>query len=516
MKRSAIRASAKDLETGAPSTRHGAETATGNSKPLQAGPFSGIRQWLLMLLLLPLTVATVEASHMYGGELTYTCLNACTTRVHLRAYRDCTGATLIQTNLNWQGAPGCTPPPAIGIWSPQFTTEITPTCPTSYTSCTVPGAPIGGLEEYYWFQDYDICGGTPCVYELSWGDCCRNPTITSLQNAGAQGLWIANTTINTLITPCNNSPQFLGPPIMYLTQGQSTYISAGASDLDGDSLSFELGSCWHSPTIPVTYNSPYSASQPFGLSWTLDINPKTGLIHCMATPGNLEVGVICVYVTEFRNGQEIGRVMRDFQVTVIPNPQTNIMPTVGTATNVSPNATAIQDEIFLCAPGNVCFDIATVESNPGQFLLLGWSQNLPGATFTQVGNQNVTDTIPGTSLAPPVGRYCWTAPANGHYFVRFAVVDGQCPIMGVAERVIAIHVGQGPAEASATAGACPTVNFTASGCGSGPFTYTWSGAGGFSSTAQNPSHAYSGPGSYPWQVIVSNGWLIDTIVDTVT
>ncbi|MBK9448957.1 MAG: hypothetical protein IPN95_06005 [Bacteroidetes bacterium] len=469
----------------------------------------------LVLLWISIGFGSTNASHIYGGQMTYSCLNACTTRIYLKAYRDCTGAAVISTgNIGWVGAPGCTPPPAVSNWSMQVTTEITLTCPGAITRCTNPGAAINGYQEYSWHRDYDICSGTPCVYDLSWGDCCRNASISSLANAGSAGIYIANTTINTLLTPCNNSPQFLSPPVMYLAQGTSTYISAGASDPDGDSLVFSLGTCWHSPTVPVTYLPGYSGTMPFGQSWTLSINPETGLIYCDATPGNLITGVICVNVTEFRNGAEIGRVMRDFQLTVIPNPNGNFMPVLGSPTNVSPNAQVIQDEIFLCSPGTVCFDIETSDLNSSQNLLLAWSGNLPGASFTMVGNSNVADTIPGTALVPPAGHFCWTAPANGHYRVAFGVFDNQCPVVGSAERVIVIHVGQGPAQASATLGTCPTANFSASGCGTGPFSYDWSGAGGFSSTAQNPSFAYPGPGTYPWQVVVSNGWLIDTIRDT--
>ncbi len=329
----------------------------------------------LVLLWTCIGIGWTNASHIYGGQLTYSCLNACTTRIYLKAYRDCTGAAVIANgNIGWVGAPGCTAPPSVSTWSMQVTTEITLTCPGTITRCTNSGATINGYQEYSWYRDYDICAGTPCVYDLSWGDCCRNANISSLANAGSAGIYIANTTINTLLTPCNNSPQFLSPPVMYLAQGTSTYISAGASDPDGDSLVFSLGTCWHSPTVPVTYAPGYSGTVPFGQSWTLSINPETGLIFCDATPGNIMSGVICVNVTEFRNGAEIGRVMRDFQVIVIPNPNGNFMPVLGSPTNVSPNAQVIQDEIFLCSPGTVCFDIETSDLNSSQNLLLAWSR----------------------------------------------------------------------------------------------------------------------------------------------
>ncbi|MFN8395870.1 MAG: hypothetical protein U0176_14635, partial [Bacteroidia bacterium] len=418
--------------------------------------------------------------------------------------------------ITWTGAPGCIPPSPIGAPFGPISNEVTPLCPGVATGCTQPGAPIGGVEQVTYYRDYNVCAGTPCVFQLTWSDCCRNPTITGLAVPGQEGICIDNTVINTALSSCNNSPEFLNPPRAYVYVGQDVDLSMGAWDRDGDSLTFELGPCFSTPGQPVVYTNSYSGTQPFGPSWNLSIESGTGLLHLDADPGNIIVGVVCVYVTEYRNGAVVGRVMRDMQITVVANPLANAPPVVNPISNLSPGATLVGDHIYTCGVGPICFDVTSTDNGiPGQYNSLNWSQNLAGATFTQVGNPLVQDTIVGSTNTAPVGRFCWTPPSNGHYYVRFRAQDNICPMPGIGERDIAIHVGQGPGMASATLGTCPQAQFSASGCGTGAFTYQWSGDAGFSSTLQNPSYTFPGPGTYHWSVTITNGWNTSVVQDSI-
>ncbi|MEM7039593.1 MAG: hypothetical protein AAF570_21650, partial [Bacteroidota bacterium] len=47
-----------------------------------------------------------KATHNVGVDMTYECVNSCTIRVHLRAYRDCYGAAVITNNMNFALAQG--------------------------------------------------------------------------------------------------------------------------------------------------------------------------------------------------------------------------------------------------------------------------------------------------------------------------------------------------------------------------------------------------------------------------
>jgi Carboxypeptidase regulatory-like domain/PKD domain len=458
----------------------------------------------------------VQASHVYGAQVTYQCLNACTTRVFLRAYRDCAGASGITTSLTWvPEQAGCTAPPSIGGWSGQVTTAITPICPTSTTSCTTPGAPLSGFEEFLWYRDYDVCAVPACTFRLVHGSCCRNGNVTSMANASAQGLFISDTWIQTGLTQCNSSPVFRYPATLYICSGQGQSYDVGANDPDGDSLVYTLSACFSADSTPVPYNSGYSPTSPLGPSWPMVLDPATGQLDLIASPGNIVTAPICLTVDEYRNGQWIGRVQHDFQILVLTCTP-NLTPYVFHYLNPSPNIQFSGTNLgSVCGMGPVCFEVLGGDNNPGQNLLLTWDRGLAGATFTEVGAPAVQDSIHGTSANPPRGRFCWTPPGPGRYFVTFRIFDDNCPLLGVRDQVVLLEVGSG-STASATLGACPSVNFTASPCASsGSYTYTWSGDGGFSSTLQNPSYTYPAVGDYAWQVVVSNGSVSDTIRDSV-
>lgn len=245
-----------------------------------------------------------KATHLMGVDLVYQCLNNCTIRVLLRAYRDCTGSNFIGTNVNFVAqTPGCGQPQALGGWSAQVTTEVTPVCPGAPTRCTNPGAAINGVEEFFWYRDYNICNVPNCIFTITWTECCRNPTITSLNNPGGQQIATNATTLNTNITPCNSSPQFSNPPVPYICQGQPYTFNQGAFDPEGDSLSYSLGPCYNTlPNTLVTYAAGFSQNAPLGSSWNVSINPTTGDITVVPQPGNILTAVLCVYVGEWRNG----------------------------------------------------------------------------------------------------------------------------------------------------------------------------------------------------------------------
>jgi gliding motility-associated-like protein len=459
---------------------------------------------LFSLLAIP---HTVEASHMMGVDLTYECLNNCTIRVHLRAYRDCSGASGITNFITFNSPnPACASPTPIGTWSAQVTTEVTPLCPGAQTQCTNSSSQINGVEEYYWYSDYDICSVPGCTYNIEWGSCCRNGAITS--GAGNESMYISQTTLNTSLTTCNGSPQFLNPPVPYICAGQPYTFNQGALDPEGDSLSYSLGPCYQSTTgTQVTYNAGYSPTQPLGSSWNVSINPTTGDITVLPTPGNLVVGVMCVYVTEWRNGLAINTIVRDIQMTVLNCPGNNL-PAVNQLTNPV-NGQINGFVVTTCINNPLCFNIPSVDPDPTQTVTIMWSQNIPGGVFSQVGNPSVTDTITGTLGTPPQAQFCWTPPALGTYSFLVTVIDNACPITGQSQFTIQIIVGNLQTSAILNSAGCGTVNLCANPVnGNGPYTFQWSGPGGLTgnpnATDSCLTHTYPATGTYPYYLEVTD------------
>ena len=455
----------------------------------------------------------LSASHIRGVSITYECINPCTTRVHRRELQRCGyAATIVNAVLQWHSTPaGCAEPLSLGPWSGQTLVEVTPVCPSQPTDCTVPGAPAQGYREYYGYMDYDVCAVPPCEFRIIYGTCCR-PSPISGGTLGV-GLEINDTRINTGLPSCNNSPEFRSLPPLYVISGQPARYDLGAYDIDGDSLVHSISTCYTNNNTSIVYPAGHSYTSPLGPNWTITMDPATGMTDFVATVPNFAMGPMCMKVDEYRNGQWIGSIQREFEVFGV-NYNVNQSPSLTAPSNVSPNVTVNGFHLRVCGVGSVCFDLGSTDPDPGQNLLLTWDGRLPGATFSQVGAPSVFDSIAGTSAAPPIGRFCWTPPGPGNYVVHFKVLDDGCQVRGMRYESVMIEVESG-ATATATPAACPTVNFSANPCVSASYSYTWSGDAGFSSTQQNPTYTYPGAGDYAWQLVVAGAGVQDTLRDTV-
>jgi PKD repeat protein len=468
---------------------------------------------MFFLLIVLSSLASLKASHIWGTHLTYECINPCTTRFIFNDFVICQSQPGGGHLLTITGPQGCTAPAPIGnaIMSAYF--EVTPICPSVATQCTQTGSNIYGWWQVTTYRDYNTCNASPCQFNVSW-DYQIHGGQTSIT---FPNIWYrAGETILDLSLPsCNNSPQFTSPNFMQVCINMPFIASVGAMDPDGDSLVYSLDTLEDVQGIPLPFNPGYSFAQPIGPNWAISLDSMTGILTIVPNPGSIEVASILVHVDEYRNGIKIGGVDRVFDFMTM-NCTGNNAPTLGPLTNVS-GATVNGYDVFVCEAGNpICLDIAGSDVDPGQNLLLTWNQGIAAATFTKVGNTNVQDSIPGTSNAPVAGRFCWANPTVGVYSFKVKIQDEACPYYAYTERNIFLQIGIATAPiVSVTSTSCPSTDFSVSVCGPGPMSYQWSGAGGLSSNSAQFSHAYASAGTYPWQLIVSNGANTDTLSGTV-
>ncbi len=398
---------------------------------------------LTILWLVPLTLITstneAHASHVMGVEMVTECLNTCTTRVKLRVYRDCSGSLYI-VPTPFQFVPtvaNCGNPTPLANWSTQAVVEVTPICPSQTTLCTDTNATFIGVQEYFWYRDYDICSGiTPnCEYDMTWTTCCRNAIITS---GTAQSIYVSNH--YTIAQGCNNSPVYMNTPLFYACAGATNSIFMGGSDPDGDSLVYTLDTCRsNNSTTPFTYGFGYTPTIPLGTSWDVTVGPLSGVLTLTPNPGNNEVGVICITTNEYRNGVLIGSYTRDIQVAILTCPP-NTVPGLGPITNVSAGASVTApNTVTVCAGTPLCFDLEALDPDTanGQVVTMLWDQSIPGATFTQTGAPTVTDTIVGNS---PNGTFCWNNPVAGVYPMIIGMRDNACPVFTYIDKTVYLQV----------------------------------------------------------------------------
>lgn len=480
----------------------------------------------MLVLLIATSFATTNATHIMGGNFNFECINSCTVRVHLRIYRDCTGSSSINatSTLFTPTVTGCTSPTPVGAaWTAVTPVDVTPVCPGLTTNCA--NGSFRGVQEYYFWRDYNVCNAGPCPFNVSWSLCCRNGAI---QSGAANANTYLTATFNNAISGCNSTPYFTNAPVPYICAGDTFIFNQGAVDPEGDSLSYRFGPCYSGNNVPVNYGTGFSQTQPLGTSWNVSIDPVTGDIFIIPQPGNVTVGVMCVYVDEWRNGSVVNTIERDIQVAAISCPPNDPPPIAGVS---SVNGAFINNPLSVttCTGSQVCFNIRAGDPNSTDFLTMYWDGSLPGATFTSTVNSNITDTITGLSSTNPTGRFCWTPTSAGFHTFVVTILDDACPVPGRVQYTIRIFVNTGLQSPNSSAvltgnpSFCTEVEFTASPPtgGTGPFMYDWIGPGNLNinpaNNLPNFNHVYPGPGSYPYTLTVTDafgcqGVVIDTIV----
>lgn len=310
-----------------------------------------LRQSVSLLLLMMLCLSA-NARHIVGGDVTYRCLNDLGNEVEyevtLLMYRDGsdpnaaafdnqisfgiyaetpTGFTLVREvpvslrsnqRLNPESPSPCLSIPTFQIFRGEYRFTVR----------------LNKIDLNYWF-----------VYQR----CCRNNTISNIQNPGEMGAaFIAK------LTPegqrvCNNSPTFNGFPPIVICEGIELTFDHGTTDLDGDQTTYSFcapqtaggqggtrtgdpaGAAFRCdgvtpnpedcppPFAEVQFRAPqFTATRPLAGNPQVIIDPNTGEIN--GVPQLTGQFVVGVCVQEFRNGQLMGEIRRDFQFNVTECP----------------------------------------------------------------------------------------------------------------------------------------------------------------------------------------------------
>ncbi len=276
----------------------------------------------------------IQAAHLIGGEISYTCTpgNAVNSYdIKLRVYRDCGG----------NGAPFDTIA-EVAVYDINNNLIMTLSSPkgptiqvsTGFTGNPCASAPPALCSEY---SEYNYTAILPIVlggYTLVHQRCCRNNTISNVNNSGSFG----NTysiNIPSMDLTCNSSPQIVGVPPVTLCLGIPTTIPINATDPDGDSLFFEFceiftgggttggggagGTCSSttpSPPCPPPFNPvplvpPFTSSAPLPGNPAFTLDPNTGTLT--GTSNQLGQYVVGICVSEYRGNLLLSEVRLDYQ-----------------------------------------------------------------------------------------------------------------------------------------------------------------------------------------------------------
>ncbi|MBK8922348.1 MAG: gliding motility-associated C-terminal domain-containing protein [Saprospirales bacterium] len=279
-----------------------------------------------LLVLLLLGGYSLQATHIVGGEITYTCLGNNRFEIRLTVYRDC-----------YNGVPWFDNPAYIGFYDANW--NLVSNIPVNWDAMTHDTLPII-LENPCLVAPPNVCvhrstyvtevnlSFRPGGYSIVYQRCCRNKLIRNLPDPLNTGISIVANLSEKTMLECNNSAVFNKWPPVAICVHEPINFDHSAADADGDSLVYRLctplngpDSVMPQPVPPrkgpypeIIWNDPpYNLSNVLG-GQPLAINPNSGFITGIPnTIGNFVVGVC---VDEYRNNDLISTTRRDFQYNV--------------------------------------------------------------------------------------------------------------------------------------------------------------------------------------------------------
>lgn len=425
--------------------------------------------FLGLLLFFTVTSQTVFGTHILGGEVTYKYLGSDGPAnrpfrylIHFVGYVDRLG-TPGQLS-NW-GCGNLETNPQLAIYdaatntriprSAQFANyplpshgpQIQGTCPINPyyggvrplvipvpAACVVPGLSelnVAITDTTFEVQLPFSAGG----YYVKYNNCCRTENTTNIFFPGGNNnpgnTWLAYIPSPVFV---NSSPQFIGDAVPFFCLGDTAVISNNAFDPDGDRLIYSFanpysGSFNSIPTATytapsnATFQSGFSAEQPFGPGGYAFINPSTGLTkYYSPSQGNFAVAIDIQEYRTLSNGTEIllSTTRREFLVVVkpcAPNPAPT--PIIG---GTSQGTTFIRTEGDSVVFTIKSFDVDTTTISAESELLV------PG---NNTGSLAVCPTVTGTDTVKTTFRWkidCGvTKGIVRNYSVTVKYQDKGCP-----------------------------------------------------------------------------------------
>ncbi len=390
---------------------------------------------VLLTVLAAFITNNAFATHAAGGELIYEHLPTAPINQYkftLKFYRDCTGSTAASPTNNvgstiqmcYSNTCGQTTPLQTTLTQGALGVNVSNGCANFQTQCTNATSFIPGFIECIYTGVVTL--PTQCNKWKFWVDIsARNGAITNLQNPGSQDLYIETTFDNTGTFQGNSSPIFTNAPISW-TGLSPANINFGAFDPNGDSLTYatinpRTGSgCSTTPATPILYVGAPTINplNPFPCSNTFFVNPTLGQITF--TPSATGLVVITIEVTEWRNGVQIGTIVRDLQISIINSTVANPSVALNSGTIFGGNYNSTNGTIYMCATDSVHFCVNMTSPNAGAILnaIDNHAIVTPGATMTYTGL--------GTNAV--TGCFDWTPSGSdtGLHVLTVTVKDSTC------------------------------------------------------------------------------------------
>ncbi len=279
-----------------------------------------MKKIILLTLVFFALIPASNATHVVGGDISFSQTGRNTYDVIMRLYRDCSGSATLSSNetINVLNLSTCTNAATISMSRvPGTITTGTGTGGTPIQfgdECYTPNLCV---EEHYYTGTVTL-SDNPAGYTAQWSVCCRNTTV----NLNGQPVGAIYTSIpNPGLIGGNSSPVFVDyPRDAYMCINNMKCLDFAATDADGDSLSYELITPVQGFTGCTPNSAPWAAQynllNPLGPGSSTIVDAVTGCVNTRPARGGAFVfSVVC---SEWRNGVKIGETLRDLQYFSLP------------------------------------------------------------------------------------------------------------------------------------------------------------------------------------------------------
>lgn len=436
----------------------------------------------VLLLFMCLSLATTgRASHVLGGDITWTCDGSGNYIFQLVFYRDCNGADVNTINVD------------LDVWNhPMVTgiqvdflsrTDVSPYCnqvaggpgPLLCGTGAFAGNGLGAIEKVIYQSAPITLNGTPPPegWIFTYEDFSRNNALTNIQTPSTYGITLASRMFAIPNSPggcVDNSPQFLQEPHFVSCVGDLYEYNTNPVDVDLDSISVSFAhplnniefALFDPPNDPIElpFEPGFSAISP---TPGTTMNPGNIPANLDASSGNLTFlsnnsgnFAIKLVTRSYRQGVLIAEVEREMQLIVqncggannppvVNGPFGGLFETTVDAGDLVTFNLASTDLEFLQdgSPQNNLLSVTGLEIGPNPTLPGGCAiapcatiDNNPPISAPQGVSTNFSWQTDCAHLVNPFGFIATEIP---FHFV-FKIQDDFCPVPQVKYATVTINV----------------------------------------------------------------------------
>ena len=338
----------------------------------------------LLLLLLLLAAWPARATHIVGGELDLQYVRGSTYQLTLTLYFDA---------IN--GNPGALDQTLTASIFAQGTDQrlqdvVLPLTGNTFVAYTNPActSPSLSTRQLIYSRSVELPAAvyaSPQGYYVAVERCCRNNSISNIQLPAdaAQTFYLEFPAVVRNGRPFLDSTPKIFPPLSdYACQGDLFTYDFGGQDPDKDSLVYALATPLNghssrnnskplaapAPYDPVDWNPGLGEQNQIPGAPTLTIDRATGRLQ--VRPTQVGLFVFAIRCAEYRRGQKIGEVRRDFQLKVLDCPR-NAPPRILAQLPSQPRTYVPgRDTLRLTPTGNRCVRLRFTDPDPTSALTL--------------------------------------------------------------------------------------------------------------------------------------------------